>query len=172
MPALTLLPCGVPSPVSVSDCRSSTWAPALSQPQIWCRSPVSWLDVRLHTSSSPGRSCCPHRPRHCQGFPWVPPLLLRALGVDAVWGKLCVPCSGLCLGRRCLRPLSLSPVPVRGRTCSGNTVSQQLLGAGFPRAPCARAIALALAANQQQSGAKDLQTKGFSLFVINVVQLN
>lgn len=56
--------------------------------------------------------------------------------------------------------------------CSGNTVSQQLLGLGFPPAPCARAIAWPLAVDQQQSGAKDLQTKGFSLFVINVVRPN
>lgn len=68
-------------------------------------------------------------------------------------------------------PGAAQPAPAL-RPRAGSAVSQQVLGAGFPHAPCARAIALALAADQQQSGAKDLQTKGFSLLVIDVVELN
>lgn len=105
MPALTLLPCSLPSPMSVTDCGSSTPAPAPAQQRCRCRSRGSWLGCsaplwQCHLSSqcrcecSPGRSCCPHQTLARPGLPINAPLLLPPLSLSA--GGSCVGFGQVC----------------------------------------------------------------------------
>lgn len=154
-------------------CLSATSAAvSFLHPLLGCRGAAARSQRRSEFST--GRFCCPHRTSSTAFAAALPP----AWGSSAAEWKLCRLSSGACPA------LGSSPSPSSWLTCAalalatwpsthvGNTISQQVTGAEFPCASCARPSRWLWLQTKQQSGAKELQTKGFYLLVINAVQLN